>query len=61
MSVPTIAATVTVPAVRITQPLPELPALGVCDCGRELVCLTDSSDAVFCECCDLGISSAGRR
>ncbi|MGJ3558946.1 hypothetical protein ACR6C2_08175 [Streptomyces sp. INA 01156] len=54
MSVPTIAATVTVPAVRITQPLPELPALGLCDCGRELVCLTDNSRITFCERCDLG-------
>ncbi|MEU5498498.1 hypothetical protein [Streptomyces griseofuscus] len=55
MSAPTIAATtVSIPAIRITQPLPELPDLGMCDCGRELVCLIDGSGIVFCERCDLG-------
>lgn len=48
------------PSVRITHSFPELPDLGVCDCGLDLVCLTDSSDVVFCERCDLGISLAGR-
>jgi hypothetical protein len=49
------------PSLRITSPLPELPDLGTCgDCGLDLVCLTDSSDVVFCERCDLGISLAGR-
>ncbi|MER6367369.1 hypothetical protein ABT255_03135 [Streptomyces mirabilis] len=62
MSAPIIAATnVTEPAVRITQPLPELPDFGACgDCGLDLVCLTDSSDVVFCEHCDLGLPLAGR-
>ncbi|MDQ1018850.1 hypothetical protein [Streptomyces afghaniensis] len=48
------------PSLRITSPLPELPDLGTCDCGLDLVCLTDSSDVTFCERCDLGISLAGR-
>ncbi|MER7739993.1 hypothetical protein ABTX34_17035 [Streptomyces sp. NPDC096538] len=54
-------ATVAEPSVRVTAALPELPDLGVCDCGRDLVCLLDSSTAVFCECCDLGIAPALRR
>lgn len=54
-------ATVTEPAVRIIALLPELPDLGTCgDCGLELMCLTDSSDVVFCEHCDLGLPLAGR-
>lgn len=63
MSAPSIAATIiTEPAVRITQPLPQLPDLGACaDCGLDLVCLADSSAVVFCEHCDLGLSPAGRR
>ncbi|PWI16017.1 hypothetical protein DI272_18975 [Streptomyces sp. Act143] len=62
MSASTIAATVVnEPAVRVTRPLPELPDLGTCDCGLELVCLTDNSDVVFCEHCDLGLPLAGSR
>ncbi|MET8609757.1 hypothetical protein [Streptomyces misionensis] len=55
MGIPTAIATGTVPAIRITEPLPELPHLGACDCGRELVCLNDGSGIVFCERCDLGV------
>ncbi|GGQ49779.1 hypothetical protein GCM10010250_21680 [Streptomyces althioticus] len=60
-AIATVTATVNEPSVRVTAPLPELPNLGVCDCGRDLVCLLDSSTAVFCERCDLGIAPAGRR
>jgi hypothetical protein len=59
MSATIAATTATEPAVRIAALLPELPDLGTCgDCGLELVCLTDSSDVVFCERCDLGASLA---
>ncbi|MYR63891.1 hypothetical protein GTY54_49390 [Streptomyces sp. SID625] len=52
--------TLTEPAVRIARPMPELPDLGACDCGLDLVCLADSSGVVFCERCDLGLPLAGR-